>query len=127
MPIHARTKEHEAHNRACVTQEALYGVGEALLLLVDHVAYEHLERLHGYVDRQVEEHQCECSEDECAGHGEVEASGIGKQCHDDYGEYCAKQEVGKTATEAIPCAVAECAHDGLNYQACQRRQNPKVT
>ena len=110
-------REEVAHDRSGVAQERLYGVGERLLLLVDHVAHEHLERLHRHVDARVEEHQRDEAEHHGCAHRHAERAGVGQQAHHGYGYRCAYEEVGYASAEATPCAVAQRADDGLHEDA----------
>ena len=55
-------REHKAQHRTGIAEERLDGVGLGLLLLVHHVTYEHLKRLHRHIDTGVEEHQGNQSE-----------------------------------------------------------------
>ena len=109
--------EEVAHDRSGVAQERLYGVGERLLLLVDHVAHEHLERLHRHVDARVEEHQRDEAEHHGCAYSHAERAGVGQQAHHGYGYRCAYEEVGYASAEATPCAVAQRADDGLHEDA----------
>ena len=52
-------REDIANQRAGVAEGGLDSIGSTLLLLVDHIADHHLERLHGYINRGVEEHERE--------------------------------------------------------------------
>ena len=46
-------REEESYYRTGVAQERLDGIGLRLLFLIHHVAYQHLERLHGHVDTRI--------------------------------------------------------------------------
>ena len=118
--------EEVAHDRSGVAEERLYGVGERLLLLVNHVAHEHLERLHRHVDARVEEHQRDEAEHHCRADRHAERTGVWQQAHHGYSHRCADEEIGNAASEATPCAVAECADDGLHEDAHERWQYPEV-
>ncbi len=48
-----------------------------------------------------------------SGYRKVETSGIGEEAHYDDGQNGAEQQVGEAASEAVPCAVAHSADDGL--------------
>ena len=48
--------ECKTHYGPCIAQERLNAVGLGLLFFVDHVANQHLERLHGHIDAGVKEH-----------------------------------------------------------------------
>ena len=42
--------EYVAYDRTGVAEEALYGVCKPFLALINHIAHQHFERLHGHVD-----------------------------------------------------------------------------
>ena len=118
--------EDVARNGTGVAEERLYGVGERLLLLVDHVAHQHLERLHGHVDARVEKHQREQSEYHCRRYRHAERPGIGQQAHHEDGNGSPDEEIGYAPSEACPCLVGQCPDDRLYDDAHQRREYPEI-
>ena len=120
-------REQETDYRPCIAEKTLYGICEPFLLLVDHVADEHLERLHRDIDRQIEKHQSHSSEYQCAGQCEMETAGIGKQTHDDHGQQRSENKIREASSEPTPGAVAECADNRLDNETGQRGQQPEVT
>ena len=119
-------REHISHQRAGVAQKALYRVGQGFLLLVHHVAHEHLERLHGHVDARVEKHQRDKTEHHGRADSHAERAGVGQQAHDEYGHQCADKQIRYAPAEAAPRLVAQRAHYRLHDDAHKRRQYPKV-
>ena len=123
--------EDEGEEVACqapgVAQEALYGVGQSFLFLIDHVAHHHLEGLHGHVDAGVQQHQRNQSEDHRRAHRHAEAARVGQHAHDEHGHRGPHEEVGYAPSEAAPRPVAEHADERLHDDAHQRGQYPEVT
>ena len=116
-----------AHDRSGVAQETLYAIGQTFLTLVHHVANKHLEWLHGHVDAGVQEHQHDKTENNSLRNAKPQRTGIGKETHHDYCNQCACKEVGKTASETVPCAVAGGAYERLHYKPHQWGENPEIT
>ena len=50
-------REEVTHDRAGVTESRLDSVGGTFLFLVDHIANHHLEGLHRYINRCIQEHE----------------------------------------------------------------------
>ena len=76
--------EHITHHRSRIAQERLDGIGLSLLCLVDHIAHEHLKRLHRHVDAGVEEHEGYQTEDHGGTHGQSQRSRVGQQAHHEH-------------------------------------------
>ena len=110
-------REYVSDQRAGVAEETLYGVGEAFLLLVYHVAHEHLEGLHGHVDACVEEHERHEAEHHCGRYCHAERACVGQHAHYEYGHQGSHEQVGYAPAEAAPCLVAERSHQRLYYYA----------
>ena len=125
--IRHEERQGEADHLTEVAQETLDGIGQTFLLLIDHVTNHHLERLHGHVERGVEEHQDNGAKRH--GHPErvAQAAGIGQQRHHDDGDDGTDDEVRDATTETAPRAVAEHTDDGLHDHAHQRGQHPEKT
>ena len=119
--------EEVARQASGVAQEALYGIGQAFLFLIDHVAHHHLEGLHRHVDAGVQQHQGYQSEHHRRTHRHAEAAGVGQHAHHEHGHRCSHEEVRYAPPEAAPRAVAEHADEGLHDDAHQRGQYPEVT
>ena len=118
-------REEVTHEASGVAEEALDRVCLALLLLVHHVSHEHLERLHRNVDRCVEKHERDESEDHCSAHCKSEVSGIRKHAHHEDGDDGAEEEVWDTPSETGPCPVAVFSDERLYDQSHERRKNPE--
>ena len=113
--------------RTGIAEETLDRVSLCLLFFIYHIAYQHLERLHRHVDARIEEHQRYQTEEHRTAHGQSERTGIRQQAHYQDGNRSTHKEIRDAATEAAPRLIAQRAHDRLNQDSHQRRENPKIT
>ena len=105
----------------CIAQETLDGVGQPFLLFVHHIAYHHLERLHGHVDGSVEEHQRHQTKYHGGSYRHPETTGIRQKTHYGNGYQSPYKQIRYSASESCPSAVAHGSDDGLDDDSCQRR------
>mgnify|MGYP000056746179 CR=1 FL=1 len=113
--------------RTGIAEETLDRVSLCLLFFIYHIAYQHLERLHRHVDARIEEHQRYQSEEHRTAHGQSERTGIREQAHYQDGNRSTHKEIRDAATEAAPRLITQRAHDRLNQDSHQRRENPEIT
>ena len=118
-------REDESYESSGIHEEALDRISLALLLLADHVADKHLERLHSHVDRSVKKHQGDESEDHRTGKGEAEVAGVRKQAHHSDCDKGAEEKVRDTASETAPCPVAVLSYERLDDHTHEGRKNPE--
>ena len=119
--------EEIAHERTSVAQEALDRVCLGLLLVVNHIADHHLERLHRHIDRGIEEHKHNGTKGERRLNDHIETTRIWQERHNDNGNQSTHIEVRLTATPLAPGFVAHRADDRLYDHTHQRRQYPEET
>ena len=125
-------REEITEEAACIAQEALGAVRLGLLLLADHVAHHHLERLHRHIDGGVEEDEAEQAKphravesEEGISLAEVEAARIRKQQHHQHGNYGSYQKIWLAPSQTAPGLVRPLADKGLDNHTHQRREYPK--
>ena len=119
-------REYKTYHRTGIAEETLYGVSLCLLLLVYHVAHQHLEWLHSHVDAGVEKHEGYQAEEHCAAYGQAERTGVGQQAHNQDGCCSTDEEIRDATAEATPRLVAQCADDGLYDDSHKGRKHPKI-
>lgn len=115
-----------------IAEETLCAVCLRFLLLAHHIAYHHLEWLHGDIDGSVKEYETEESEphrgiksEEYIRLAQIQTSCIGKQKHHEHCDNGADKKIGLTPAEAAPCTIGPFADEGLYYHAHQRRKYPE--
>lgn len=99
--------ENISSHRACVTQEALDRIGFCLLLLINHVADQHFERLHCHIDACVEKHKSHQSENHRTAYCQTKRSCVWKQAHDEYCRGSANKQIRDSTSEPTPSLVAQ--------------------
>ena len=117
--------EEESYHRTGITEKRLNGIGFGLLLLVDHIAHQHLEGLHRHVDTRVEQHECHQSEDEGCTYRHSERAGIGQQAHDSHSYGGSSEQIRYATTETGPGLVTQCSNDRLHQDSHQRGEYPE--
>ena len=73
--------EDISSHRAGIAEETLDRVSFCLLLLIDHIADQHLERLHRHIDAGVQEHQGYQTEEHRTTHGQAQRTSVWQQAH----------------------------------------------
>ena len=119
--------EQKAHHGTSITEERLDAVGLGLLFFVDHIAHQHLERLHGHIDAGIEQHQGYQSEDQSRTHRHTEGTGIGQQTHDGYGQSSANEQIRYATSETAPRLITQRAYNRLHQDTHQWWQYPEET
>ena len=117
--------EKISHEASCVAEEALDRICLSLLLFVHHVTDKHLERLHRNIDRCVEEHERDESEDHGSAYRKAEVSCIREHAHHSDGDDRAEEEIRDTAAQTCPCPVAVFSYERLDDESHERRKDPE--
>src|SRR5690606_8744331 len=116
-PLRQQPRQHAGHHRADADEEALHRVAGRALRRRQLVTDEGTERLHGHVERGIEQPQHACRDPQLRRVGHHQQ----RQC----GEDRAPQEVGPAPPEPRPGAVGEMADHGLHQKSRQRRGDPQ--
>ena len=119
--------EHITHHRASIAEERLDTISLGLLLLIHHIAHQHLKRLHSHIDGCIEEHKGDEAEHHGGTDGETQRARVGQQTHDEHGHGGSDKQVRDTTTKACPCLIAQRSDDGLHQDTHQRGQDPEIT
>ena len=109
--------KYRSHHRARSDERGLHRITRRMLIFAKHIADEGAERLHGYVERGIENPQHHCGEPESrtVGHHEQRQSGQHRAC----------QEIGTAAAQPAPGAIRIMADDRLDQQPGQRGCDPE--
>ena len=97
------------------------------MFLINHVTNHHLERLHGDIDRGIEQHQGKKAKNHSLRDTHAETAGVGQQAHNDQRQCRSQEQIGYTPSKAIPCLVAGSANNRLDNNTSQGWQKPKIT
>ena len=115
-PVCKDIGQGRSDHRSCTDEETLHGEAHRPLLGREIIAHESPEGLHGDVDGAIHNPQHPCSDPEGGGVGHKKECQRGKDSPD--------HEVGTTATEAVPCFIAQMPDDGLYDQARDGSSDP---
>ena len=118
-------RQHGGNHRTGIGEKTLNTVGITLLLVVNHIADHHLERLHCHVGRHIQQGNHQRAKYQRGKRAKAETAGVRHQNHDQHGNQCAIQQIRQAAATETRCpsAVRIMADDGLYQKTRQRRQD----
>ena len=73
---------HVTYNRTGIAQKRLYRISQPFLLLINHIAHQHLKRLHGHIDRCIKKHKHYKTKNNSRRYSKPKRTGIWQEAHD---------------------------------------------